>query len=793
MMTSHLNPERADLMQFAGMARNFVRGAGVWLFDEQGRRFLDAYAQYGVLALGHQHPRVTAAVTAALSRGVPAMVQPYPAAQAEALAAELCRLADGAFSRCVFTTSGAEAVEAAIKLVRMRSGRLQILSAVGSYHGKTLGALAASDRQEFSGQHHHAAVGFSRVEYGDIPALAAYFAEHGAQTAAFIVEPIQGERGVVAPAAGYLAQAQALCRQYGVALIIDEIQTGLYRTGPAFAYQDDGVTPDVLLLAKALGGGVFPLGACLVNAATWDAGFALAHSSTFANNNLACIAGLATLNELRQPAFQANLAATSRQLHAGLAELAARFPASIREVRGRGLMYGIELRAPDPQAGYFLNYLHYQGLAAYLFAAVLAERHGVLVLPTLHDHNVIRIAPPLLIQPQQISELLAGLAATLSLWEAHAADQIVTSLLPAAAPVAAAKPLPRLHLPRSQTPSLHLDYAFLMHPTVVEDIVLNDPSLRRLTAAELAAYCSFTARLPGGVVCPIPEVQVNGARARGALIGLPLLPEQMAERGRKEVSATIAQAVDLAQRHGARVVGLGAFTSIYSHKGAAVCGRGPAITTGNLLTAGMTFAALQAALSRPLADCRVGIVGARGSVGALLAQLLARQAPARLLLVGNPHSGSAAVERLAARLQPLASRPLQTTTDIAELEGCDVILSASSSALPVLDGVRLQPGTLICDVARPFDASPAVRARHDLRVIDAGLVALPDPTLSIGVGNLQGQPAGVALACLSETLLLALAGADGDYGIGDEVDCRDVDAIMQLAAHYGFALAAEER
>src|SRR5476651_1256635 len=378
---TEINPEREALMRFAGLDWRFVRGEGVWLFDEAGKRFLDAYAQYGVLALGHNPPAVTGALKRALEANMAAMVQPYAAVHAEALARELYALAGGHYSRCVFTTSGAEAIEAAIKLARLRTGRATILSAVDSYHGKTLGALSASERLDDSRQAPPS--GFARVSYGDAAALADFLDREWASCAAFLVEPIQGEGGVHEPPAGYLERARALCDEHGVLLIADEIQTGLYRAGHALALDAEGVVADIVCVAKALGGGIFPLGACLVTARAWDAGFALAHSSTFANNNLACIAGLAVVEEMRRPQFQANLAATSAQLDEGLAALARRFPASVEAVRGRGLMRGIELRAPVAEAGYFLGYLHQQGLCAYLFASVLARNHGVLVLPVL--------------------------------------------------------------------------------------------------------------------------------------------------------------------------------------------------------------------------------------------------------------------------------------------------------------------------------------------------------------------------------------------------------------------------
>jgi acetylornithine/succinyldiaminopimelate/putrescine aminotransferase/predicted amino acid dehydrogenase len=792
-MSVRLNPERERLMQWAGMKRQFVRGEGVWLFDDRGDRFLDAYAQYGALALGHNHPAVKRAIADALQGCVPAMVQPYAATSAAALAYELYRLGGGHFSRCVFTTSGAETVEAAIKLARMRRGRPLIVSALGSYHGKTMGALAASDRLEFSLHHHHRATGFARVPFGDVAALEAFLGEHGRETAGFIVEPIQGERGVFEPPAGYLLAAKELCERTGVAFIADEIQTGLFRTGRAFACDFEGVVPDILLVAKALGGGVFPLGACLVAEHAWDAEFALGHSSTFANNNVACAAGLAVLRELQSRSLQDNLTNTIAHLGRGLAELAQRYPRAVEEVRGKGLMHAIELRKPHERAGCFMTYLHQQGLSGYVFASVLAQKDRVLVLPTLHDDNVVRIAPPLIASCEHIAELLAALDATLRLWDSASSAQIAHTVMQAAAGQRDERNPslpPVLPSRRPRAADAPIDYAFLVHPTTAGDLVVNDPSLCELTAQEILDYQAYLAQMPPGIVCEVPEiVSRTGARARGVLIAVPLLPEQMIALGRARVCDAIASAVDLAHRRGARLVGLGAFTSVYTRKGTAVTGRGPSITTGNLLTAGMTFEALQHVLGRSMSGCRVGIVGARGSVGALVAQLIARARPSELILAGNPASGIDSLRRTAEMLRGHGCARVTTTRDIAMLERCDVIVSASSAARPVLDDVRIRSGTVVCDVARPFDASAQLRSRRDITVIDGGLVALPGTPRSIGAGNVQGQPPGVALACLSETMLLSLEGAARDHGVGDDLDVSAVDAMLDLAHRHGFTLA----
>ncbi len=770
-----LNPTLKDLLTLCRMDRTWIRGEGAYLFDEKGRRFLDGYAQYGALALGHNHPAVIAAVKAALDANEPAMVQPYRAPWAEKLAAELVRIAPGDFSHCIFTTSGAETVEAAIKLVRARTGRQIILSAHGSFHGKTMGALAAT------GQPHHAegfgptAPGFVHVKFGDATALEQAFATHA--PAALILEPIQGEGGVHLPPPGYLAHARALCTQYDAALILDEVQTGLGRTGKLFA----GEGADILLVAKALGGGLFPLGAMLTNAKFWDETFALKHSSTFANNNVACRVGLTVLEQLQS----LDTAETGRRLQHGLATLAARYPAVIAEVRGQGLLGALELRAMNADAGMFRSYLQHQGLYAYAVASTIAERSGVLVLPTLGGANVVRVAPPLIVTAAQIDAIVSGIGEVCARLARNESDVILRALN-AIGPGRVTPKAVRLPLPPKDP---ECRFAFLAHYTRAEERVLTDPSLARLTPEELEHYSAFAAQLPFGATLRTPPIRsATGATVRGYIISIGMLPEQMLHRGRKHVEPAIIRGVELAHALGAKVVGLGGFTTPYSRRGQTVLGLGPAITTGNALTAGMAFAATKRVAERrgmSLEDLEVAVVGARGSVGALVTKLMARARPKKLLLIGNPSSGTKALEALAETL----GCAVELGTDTHRLHRCQIIVSASGAGRAVLDTAPLRSGTILCDVARPFDVSPRVRSRRDLTVIDGGLVALPDRSLRFGPGNLQGLPAGIQLACLCETMLLALAGTTRHHGIGDDVALAEVDEVMALAERHGFRLA----
>jgi acetylornithine/succinyldiaminopimelate/putrescine aminotransferase len=415
--TPALNPTIKALLASLASDRAFVRGNGTRLTDAAGREYLDCWAQYGVLALGHNPPAVVAAVRDALAAGTPAFLQPYRAPHAEALAEELVRRAPAGLVRCVFTNSGAETVEAAIKLTRAATGRTRVLSADGAYHGSTYGAMAASGQREYREGFGPLPAGFDTVPYGDADALDERLARDGAEIAAFIVEPIQGRRGAHAPPAGYLARARQACTRHGVALIADEIQTGLGRTGTLFACDREAVAPDVLLVAKALGGGLFPLGACLASDRLWNDDFALRHLSTFANNNLACLAGIVTLRELDR--LRPALPEKAARLRAALVDLAARHPGTVRDVRAHGLLAAIELH-PPPTASGGLAALQERGLFASAVAAAIAERESVLVLPAVGEANVLRVIPPLVMEAPEIDRSIAAIDAVLTRLEGGA-------------------------------------------------------------------------------------------------------------------------------------------------------------------------------------------------------------------------------------------------------------------------------------------------------------------------------------------------------------------------------------
>jgi putrescine aminotransferase len=387
----YVNPTALNLLKMGGFDRVEWSGCGATLTDAHGNRYIDCLGGYGVFSLGHAHPKIVAAVTEQIKR-LPLSSKTFLNQPLADLAETLAGLAPGNLQYTFVCNSGAEACEAAIKFARMATGRTQIVAASGSYHGKTLGALSASGRDTYKTPFAPLLPGFSHVPFGEIEALRAAVTS---DTAAVMLEPIQGENGIRIPPGGYLKAARALCDETGALLILDEVQTGLGRTGKLFACEWEGVAPDILTLAKALGGGVMPIGAVMGTPAIWEKVFAehpYIHTSTFGGNEAACAAANAALPLLSDPELHAEVVRKGERLKVGLETVAKKYPACVEEVRGRGLMLGVEFSDPDFQV---------------LTIGKLVEL-GVVVAYTLNNNKVMRIQPPLIITDDQLDTVLAA-------------------------------------------------------------------------------------------------------------------------------------------------------------------------------------------------------------------------------------------------------------------------------------------------------------------------------------------------------------------------------------------------
>jgi acetylornithine/N-succinyldiaminopimelate aminotransferase len=366
----------------------FVRGEGCHLIDAEGRRYLDAFAGVAVSTLGHGHPGLCAAISAQ-ARTLIHVSNHYAVAEQERLAE---RIVTASFpGRMLFCNSGTEAIEAAYKVVRLwgnitHGGRkTRILALENSFHGRTLGALSITANPKYR-EPFAPLPAAEFLPVGDLAALQAAFASAG--IAGVFVEPIQGEGGVIVPPPGYLAELRALCTRHGALMVCDEIQTGIGRTGRLFGYQHEGFVPDLMTMAKGLGGGV-PIGALLASpqaAALLTPGL---HGTTFGGNPLACAAALTVLDQVLAPGFIAGVAERGEQLAGGLRRL---FSPAV--VRGRGLLLGVQLEH-EPAA---------------LVAA--ARSAGLIVGPA--GNRTLRLAPPLIITAAEVDEVIARLAGALA-------------------------------------------------------------------------------------------------------------------------------------------------------------------------------------------------------------------------------------------------------------------------------------------------------------------------------------------------------------------------------------------
>src|SRR5213080_3181210 len=295
-----INPQFVRVLRTIGFDRTWARSEGVYLYDADDTRYLDLLGGFGMYGVGRNNPRVRAALVEALELETPGMLAMGTTLLPGLLAEELIGLAGGRIERCLYTSSGTESVESALKLGRAATGRTRVLSAEHGYHGMTLGSLSANGNEEFTARFQPLLPGFDRVPFGDLEALEAELRRE--DVALFLVEPVQG-KGVNLPPAGYLEGAQELCRRYGTLFCVDEVQTGFGRTGKLFAFEHWGLEPDLVPIAKSLSGGYVPVGALLLPRAVHEAVFdsmehAVSHGSTFAPNELAMAAGLATLHEL---------------------------------------------------------------------------------------------------------------------------------------------------------------------------------------------------------------------------------------------------------------------------------------------------------------------------------------------------------------------------------------------------------------------------------------------------------------------------------------------------------------
>ncbi len=424
----HVNPEFVKLLGVFGYGRLLTRARDVWIWDHEDRRYLDCLAGFGSVNIGHNHPRLIERLKRFLDEEALNIVHIGPSTHWGELAERLAILATRAGSEpsppgdpleiVLLSSSGAEAVESGLKLARAATDRAGVVHCDGGYHGTSLGTLSISGWPRMRAPFEPLLDGAVSVPWGDLEALERALA--GDRMGAFVVDPFLCEQEACPPAGRYLRRAAELCRHHGTLFVLDEVQTGLGRTGTMFAYQGEGVVPDVLCLAKSLSGGIAPVGATLTTAEVHTRAYGKMDrfdldNSTFGGNAFSCTAALETLAILEDERLPQNAAARGEQLLEGLRERLAGHRL-VRDIRGRGLLVSIELGPTDRG---WMNKLA-PGLVTKVsrdvfgqWACVKLLEKGLIVQPATQNWNILKLEPPLTIQAEQIETVVATIGEVL--------------------------------------------------------------------------------------------------------------------------------------------------------------------------------------------------------------------------------------------------------------------------------------------------------------------------------------------------------------------------------------------
>jgi acetylornithine/succinyldiaminopimelate/putrescine aminotransferase len=408
----YLSPQLPRVLSTLGFDKFYERGEGCYLYDDTGARYLDLLSGFGVYALGRSHPAVMKALHDAIDADLPNLVQLDCSLLPGVLAQELVKRSHPGIERVFFTNSGAEAIESAIKFARAATNRSRIVHCDHAFHGLTTGALSLNGGSEFRS-------GFgdlletTMVPFGDIESLDRELAK--GDVAAFIVEPIQG-KGVYLASDEYWRAVADLCKRHGTLFVMDEIQTGLGRTGKFFAHEHWGVQPDIITVSKALSGGYIPVGAMLCSAKTSDAVYssmerAVVHSSTFSTNLLAMVAGLATLQAIDEEGIVERARATGELFMQALTPLVEKHEL-LHEVRGRGLMIGLVFGEPTARAAR-MRYKAVEAVRTAMFAQLvvvpLFHRHRILTQVAADNVNIVKLLPPLIAGEEEVDYFVNAL------------------------------------------------------------------------------------------------------------------------------------------------------------------------------------------------------------------------------------------------------------------------------------------------------------------------------------------------------------------------------------------------
>jgi amino acid adenylation domain-containing protein len=834
----YVEPVKSLLLARVGLDIAFVRGEGCYLDDADGNRYLDCIAQYGGLPFGSNPPQIWEALESVRSRQLPNVATQSMLGTAGELARRLLDLLPDSFQHIIFCNSGAEATEVAIKLCRSATGRRGIVSTKTGFHGLTSGALPVTGSRGFREGFFSDSPEFRHVPFGDSASLEAELRQHPDFFAAFLVEPVQGEAGILIPPAGYLERVRRICDAFGVLMVVDEVQTGLGRTGKMFGFEHESAIPDVVMIAKALGGGLIPCGAVACQPKAWSTRFGLRHSSTFAGNTMASACGIATVDLLQNGdcSLVRNVQLIGEHLLAGLQALRSQHPDLVAGVRGRGLMLAIDFEFNSLlRRDGLMPVLVQEQLLMHLIVSYLLHCCGIRVAPAFNGRTTLRIEPPLTFGKAESDRLLAGLADVLAVVERGDSGVLVSPMTGARGQEVSriAKQAGHRFVPARSEAAFQAtvpadgDFGFLVHLSDIDDLVRFDGSLGVFDRRQLAELKRrFTGSAEPVLVGEDLFRSATGRVARGKFVLVPFTPEELMAMPRAKALRLVESAAIRAAEEKVRLIGLGGFTSIISAGGMALdAGRLPPLTSGNAFTVSASLTAIDHACQRSglsLTDAIVAVIGAAGQIGGAMAELLFGEC-ARLILVGRPGDERRTRQQLDSIVLGMASviAPPETVGEndnwkrngtaksardlvdhwvgsgkivfgsgLEDIANADIVVAATSAVAPFIDTRHLKRNAIVCDLSRPANVMPEVRSqRKDICLIEGGLIR---PASSGTFQVFAGPRRDAIYACVAESALWVL---EPELGLPSAVGRLDAGLIRRLgvaAARHGFEVLLNE-
>ena len=795
-----IKPQLCGLLDLLRIGVVFERGRGDYLYHHRDGKevaVLDLVGGYGSLLFGHHHPVLVSEAQRLLAEGRPIHSQGSRHELAGRLARELARRVGGDY-RVVFTNSGAEAVEAGMKHAMLETGSRTFIALEKGFHGKTLGAVQLTANQDYREPFLIDGLTVHRVRVNDIAHLEQTFSRTGS-IAGMIFEPIQGEGGVREITPEFAQRAAALCSARGAPLMADEIQTGMGRTGTFLACEALGVTPDYVMLSKALGGGLAKISATLIRRERHIDKFDVLHTSTYAEDDYSSGISLKALELLDDEALAACRDKGDRLLN-GLRSLMASYPDVIVDVRGRGLMVGVEFRRFLDDPSFLIRLLSNQDDLVFVLVGYLFNVHHLRVAPTLSDPQTLRLEPSFLISDEDIDRCLAALGDVCAKLRAHDAVGLTRYFIEG--PQGPEHDTTRVtsdtkffihdeppYWQRELNPP-PLKVAWLFHLIDADDLVSLEADAARLSFREREQFLRHFAPRANPMVMSSFDVQsTTGATVRFYAIALPFTSNQMKEwldsANFFRVRHSIDKAIKVARFIGCDVVALGQYTSIVTRNATTLKLPHIGLTTGNSYTIALALEAIERAASErgiDPAEATLAVVGASGNIGQTCAEILAPRYQ-RTILLGS--SKPSAVRRLAS-LQARLPRA-QVEVDPAALRAADVVLAATNAPTPFLTAEVFADRATICDLSVPAAVVPDVKSqRPDLTIMSGGIARLPFGE-DHGIVGLP-LPPGQVYGCMAETMLLGLEGVR-DATFTGNLPAEHVFRLAAMAKRHGFALA----